>query len=119
MGGGHAYCNLCKLPVIWVHTVSGGKIPIERATDGNISVRCEVALVDPPNIERESMRYVSHFSVCPDAKWHKKSAVSERKQNAIDEVEKHRQKLAEETRLLAAQPDQGDLFGYYGSAHDE
>lgn len=44
--------------------------------------------------------------------------MSERKQNAIDEVEKHRRKLAEEARLVAERPDQRDLFGYYDSAHD-
>jgi hypothetical protein len=111
MAGGHAYCSSCKLPVIWVDTVAGKKMPVERASEGNIAIRGRVALVNPPDIEREPIRYVSHFSVCPDAERHRKKKVSEREKAAIREVEKHRELLAQKASREAAEPQQGELFG--------
>lgn len=105
-----ARCRSCQIPVIWADTVTGKKMPLERQSDGNIAIIRSIAIVNPPDIDKHAIRYVSHFAVCPQAELHRKRKVRDRVEAARAEVRAHQANIDAKRALAEAQPSQLDLF---------
>jgi hypothetical protein len=73
-------CTSCQARIVWGMTASGKPIPIDPdpVETGNLAVRPPGAQVrylsKSDAIEADEWRAVSHFSTCPNAKLHRKSA---------------------------------------------
>ena len=77
-----ATCKSCAAPIIWTVTHKGNRMPVdaEPVEGGNVVLRRdgEALIAEYPGKEHPSLfeddgvRYVSHFSTCPEGKeWRK------------------------------------------------
>lgn len=72
------FCRSCGAEILWARTGSGRSMPVDvkPVEGGNVQLRYEkhglTAVVAP---EAPGVKYVSHFSTCPEAAaWRKASA---------------------------------------------
>lgn len=67
-------CQSCQQEIIWVKTVTGKSMPIERSDSGNLVVVKGVAHVIPKGEEPVAgmQRFVSHFATCKNAHLHRR-----------------------------------------------
>ncbi len=66
-------CSSCRAPIFWVKTTTVKTMPIDAVptADGNVWLDDnQVASVGKP--VSGSLRYVSHFATCPNAKKHRR-----------------------------------------------
>lgn len=71
-----AQCRSCDAPIRWVLTTNGRRMPLDAKAvpNGNcylVGVKRGTPIVEvcakPEDVpEREPLRYVSHFTTCPD-----------------------------------------------------
>lgn len=75
-------CRSCGAPVIWAHTETGSRMPVdpERVQGGNVMLIADVTddgRMTPNQIAKVVKPgdgvYVSHFATCPDASQHRRS----------------------------------------------
>jgi len=79
----NATCRSCRMPIRWVMTANGKRMPLDPSPDpeGNVWIvgmeegvpSVEVALTADAVPANVPFRYVSHFVTCPDRdSWRKK-----------------------------------------------
>lgn len=69
-------CRSCGKPILWATTAKGKAIPldVEPSASGNIELRSSIAHYVTPDVNAVgALRYVAHFSTCPQAASHRKS----------------------------------------------
>jgi hypothetical protein len=76
-------CRSCQAEVVWVITERGRRMPLdaEPRYDGNVVIQVDAEGQEVGHYLRRgdvlkpgTPRYVSHFSTCPDAERHRRSA---------------------------------------------
>lgn len=73
-----ATCKSCGADIVWVKTESGKSMPLDASPidptkiDGACFIENGIARFGAFDLPRGTLRYVSHFATCPQAKEHRK-----------------------------------------------